>query len=132
MRRTSVAALSLALLSAGCGTGASERDTQTVVDSFETAVAGSNGDRACRQLTGELRSSLEDMEGKPCETAVLALGLSGGGHAEHGRVYITSALVKVPGHGAAFLDQTRQGWRISAAGCVRKPDRDEYRCKLED
>lgn len=128
----SAALLLLVLLLASCGTGASERDTKKVVDRFQAAIAAADGRRACAQLTEHLRSTLESDEGKPCNSAVLGLGLRGGGSAARSRVYITSALVDVAGGGAAFLDQTPRGWRIAAAGCVRSGSSDEYDCRLKD
>ena len=122
----------LALLLASCGTGPSERDTEKVVDRFQAAIAASEGRAACAQLTEDLRGTLESDEGKPCVSAVLGLGLRGGGRAVRSRVYITSALVDVAGGGAAFLDQTRTGWRISAAGCVRSAGAAKYDCRLKD
>ena len=122
----------LVLLLASCGTGPSQRDTERAVDRFQAAIAASEGRAACAQLTEHLRSTLESDEGKPCDSAVLGLGLRGGGRAVRSRVYITSALVDVAGRGGAFLDQTKSGWRISAAGCVRSGSSDEYDCRLKD
>jgi hypothetical protein len=131
MRLTASIALAAVALCA-CGADPSERDSKEVVDRFQQALAGSNGPRACAELTPDLRSALEDDEGKPCPEAVLGLGLRGGGRAERSRVYVTSALVNVAGAGAAFLDQTPQGWRVSAAGCTPTSENGRYECRLKD
>ena len=121
----------LVLLLAACGTGPSQDESERVVDRFQAAIGGADGEAACAQLTEHLRSALETEEGKPCRTAIVGLGLNGLGRADRTRVYLTSALVNVAGSGDAFLDQTPEGWRISAAGCVRESGQ-EYECRLED
>ena len=121
----------LALLLAACGTGPSEEESARVVDRFQAAVAGADGEAACAQLTEHLRTTFEEDEGEPCSAAIVGLGIDGGGRSTHTRVYLTSALVNVAGGGDAFLDQTKEGWRISAAGCARTGGR-EYDCRLED
>jgi hypothetical protein len=128
----SIALAALAVVLSACGSDPSERDSKEVVDRFQQALAGSNGPLACAELSPELRSALEDDEGKPCPEAILGLGLRGGGRAERSRVYITSALVDVHGRGAAFLDQTAHGWRVSAAGCRPTSEDGIYRCVLKD
>jgi hypothetical protein len=121
----------LVLLLAACGTGASEEESERVVNRFQAAVASADGATACAQLTEHLRSAFEEDEGKRCSAAIVGLGLDGLGRAARTRVYITSALVNVAGGDDAFLDQTARGWRISAAGCARTTGR-EYDCRLED
>jgi hypothetical protein len=133
MRLTASIALAAAALAlAACGTDASQRDSEQVVDRFQEAVARSDGRGACAELTPGLRSALEDDEHEPCSQAVLGLGLRGGGHAERSRVYVTSALVDVAGAGDAFLDQTKHGWRVSAAGCTLTKQDGLYQCVLKD
>jgi hypothetical protein len=41
-----------------------------------------------------------------------------------------SAQAKLRGGEAVFLDQTDQGWKISAAGCKPQPGK-PYQCELE-
>jgi hypothetical protein len=126
---TSVSAL--VLVFAACGTGPSAEESQRVVDRFQAAIGSRDGNAACAQLTEHLRTTLETEEGKSCHAAIVGLGLNGLGRAARTRVYLTSALVNVAGSGDAFLDQTPNGWRISAAGCVREGGQ-EYECRLED
>jgi hypothetical protein len=120
----------LALLLAGCGSGPSEDASRRAVDRFQDEVAAGDAAAACAQLTEHLRTTLEQDEDKPCPEALSGLGLEGGGRASRSRVYINSALVEVRGGENAFLDETPDGWRISAAGCTRSGDR--YDCLLED
>lgn len=122
----------LVVLLAACGTGPSEEESERVVNRFQAAVASSDGEAACAQLTEHLRNAFEEDEGEPCSAAIVGLGLDGLGRAERSRVYITSALVNVAGGDDAFLDQTARGWRISAAGCARTSGQQEYDCRLED
>jgi hypothetical protein len=126
---TSAAALVLVL--AACGTGPSQEESERVVDRFQTAIGSRDGQAACAQLTDHLRTALETEERRPCQAAIVGLGLNGLGRAARTRVYMTSALVNVEGSGDAFLDQTPDGWRISAAGCLRASGQ-EYQCRLED
>ncbi len=121
----------LVLLLAACGTGPSQDESERVVDRFQAAIGSADGDAACAQLTEHLRTALETQERKPCRAAIVGLGLNGRGSPERTRVYLTSALVNVARSGDAFLDQTPDGWRISAAGCVRATGQ-EYKCRLED
>jgi hypothetical protein len=121
----------LALLLSACGTGPSEEESERVVNRFQAAVASADGATACAQLTTHLRTEFEKDEGRPCRAAIVGLGLDGLGRAGRTRVYITSALVNVTGGDDAFLDQTPEGWRISAAGCDRTTG-PEYDCRLED
>jgi hypothetical protein len=120
----------LALLLAGCGTGASEQASERVVNRFQTALAHGDVIRACAELSDHLKEALARDDGDSCPETVADLRLSGLGRATDSRVYITSALVTVTGGGDAFLDETPNGWRISAAGCTRSGDR--YECRLED
>jgi hypothetical protein len=121
----------LAVLAAGCGTAASERDTERVVDRFQSALADGDLLEACAELSAHLKEALASESGDTCPQSLADLRLSGLGRSTKSRVYMTSALVTVRGGGGnAFLDETANGWRISAAGCTRSGER--YSCRLED
>lgn len=122
--------LAVAVL-ASCGTDSSERDASAVVERFRGALAARDGRLACDLLTGPTRVALEAQEMSPCGRAVLGLGLRGGGEAMDAEVYMNSGLVEVGPRDFAFLDQTRAGWRISAAGCVPAAPNMPYECDLE-
>jgi hypothetical protein len=123
-------AATLALLAAGCGTSDSRRDARAVVERFGSAVERKDGRAACEELSEDAASQLEKSEGEPCEKAVLTLKLSPGAPTRV-EVYVTSAEVVRAGGEAAFLDQTPEGWRISAAGCKPQGPDMPYDCELE-
>jgi hypothetical protein len=119
----------LAASAAGCGTDSSAGDARQAVQGFYAGLERHNGSAACRELSDDTRSNLESQEKKPCEQAVLSLGLSAS-RVVSVRVFTTSAKADLAGGEAAFLDQTPQGWKISAAGC--KPQHEKpYDCDLE-
>src|SRR5919201_2267625 len=106
----------VAIAIGGCGTEGSERDARGSVDRFFGALANHDGAAACRELSSEAVSKLEESEKKPCPAAVVGLGLSPARVAQV-RVYLGSAEAKLTGGGAVFLDETSGTWKISAAGC---------------
>jgi hypothetical protein len=130
MRIGPVIAAALMLLAAGCGTSNSERDARAVVERFGSAVERKDGRAACEELSEDAALELEKSEGEPCEQAVLTLKLSQGATTRV-EVYVTSAEVLRAGGEAAFLDQTPEGWRISATGCKPQGPDMPYDCELE-
>jgi hypothetical protein len=128
--RAAVIAACCSLLLAACGTAASERASERVVNRFQSALGDGDVIRACTLLTVHLKDALARDDGETCPETLAGLRLNGLGRATDSRVYITSALVTVTGGGDAFLDETPRGWRISAAGCTRSGER--YECRLED
>jgi hypothetical protein len=129
--RPALAALALACALAGCGTGDDERSASEVVERFQTAIGQRDGEAACAELTETAASTLEDQEQSPCDEAILSLDLPAGGSVADVRVYVTSAVVDRAGGGTAFLDETPDGWRISAAGCMPDQPGHPYECELE-
>jgi hypothetical protein len=128
--RASIATLvALMLLAAGCGTAGSERDARNAVERLLADVERGDGRGACAQLSEAAVDELERSERKPCEEAVLSLELSGSPVARV-QVYSTSAEAELEAGGAAFLDQTPRGWRVSAVGCRPRPGQ-PYDCELE-
>lgn len=123
------AALAVVLLT-GCGAASSERDVTATVERFQAALTAGDGSAACAELTAATRSAVESAEHAPCARAVLAMDLPSTGTVTGSDVYLTSAIARI-GPNATFLDQTADGWRISAAGCTpTAPDR-PYDCELE-
>jgi hypothetical protein len=74
-------------------------------------------------------SEVEKSEKKPCEKGILSEQVSSA-PVTGVKVYMRSAQAKLSGGEAVFLDQTPQGWKISAAGCKPQPGR-PYQCELE-
>jgi hypothetical protein len=124
-----LAGAAAAALSA-CGTGERERDAADVVERFHAALERDDGAAACRELGEETQSELENREKRPCEEAILTLELPKGGRPRNTRVYITSAAVDLAEGGTDFLDETSQGWSISAAGCQPTAPEQPYDCEL--
>jgi hypothetical protein len=71
---------------------------------------------ACARLSADTRKALEQQKSAPCARAVVQLDLSGR-RAHSARVYSVDAAVELTRGDTVFLQDTPQGWRISAAGC---------------
>jgi hypothetical protein len=124
----------LALLAGGCGRSDDREEVRTVVTRFFDAVEAGDGQAACDQLSEETASALESQEQKPCREAIGSLSLEGGEPAGV-EVYLAGATADFPDGQRAFLSETRDGWRLSAAGCEpqsAEPDEEPLDCELED
>ena len=124
----------LALLAGGCGQSGDRDEVRTVVTDFFDALEAGDGARACAQLSADTRSALESQEAKPCREAIGSLSLEGGAPASV-EVYMVSAVAGFAGGERAFLSETREGWRLSAAGCEpqsAEPAEEPFDCVLED
>jgi hypothetical protein len=109
--------LAVAVLAlAGCGRSSDRADVRSVAESFYAAVDGHEGARACTWLSPDARQALEQDQSEPCSRAVEQLELSGN-RARRVEVYSTNAAVALRGGDVVYLEETPQGWRISAAGC---------------
>jgi hypothetical protein len=124
-----LAGLAAAAMSA-CGTGQRERDAANVVERFHAALGRDDGAAACRELGEETQSELESRERRPCEEAILTLVLPKDGRPVNPRVFVTSAAVDLAEGGTTFLDESSDGWTISAAGCAPTAPGQPYDCEL--
>ena len=122
----------LALPLAACGTGARERDAAVVAERFHAALEQGDGQAACTELNPETASKLEEEETKPCAEAITSLEIPKGGSVADTRVYMTSAFASLAGGTVDFLDESSEGWWISAAGCNPTEPRQPYDCELEN
>ena len=122
----------LALGVAGCGTAGRERDAAAVAARFHAALEARDGQSACSELNPETASKLEQQEKKPCDQAIVTLGLPKGVAVADTRVYETSAFAQLAKGGADFLDLSSDGWWVSAAGCQPTAPEQPYDCELED
>ncbi len=112
------AALICALLLAACGTSDDRDQARSAAERLYAAVEAGDGAAACEQLSTSAREELESQEQKACAEAILALDLAtAGARADGVEVFSTSAAVHLTGGDTVFLDDTRQGWRVSALGC---------------
>ena len=100
------------------------------VERFVRALDTRDAAAACRELSAEARGALESQEGSECETALPELELSLG-DVRSVEVADTSAGVELTTGGSVYLDETDEGWRISAAGCEPRPDAPDD-CQLQD
>ena len=114
----------------GCGRASDERDARRTAEALYSAVADHRGEAACRQLTDSAAEALEQQEGRSCAEAVTGSELTERRPGKV-RVYETNAVVSFPGGEKAYLDRTRAGWRVSAAGCKPKGPAPAD-CELED
>ena len=130
--KPAVFACVLALSLAACGTGGRERDAAGVAERFHAALEQDDGRAACEELNPETASRLEQEEKKPCEEAVTSHEIPKGGSVADTRVYMTSALVSLAEGTVDFLDESSEGWWISAAGCTRTEPTQPYDSELEN
>ena len=130
--KLAVLACLLALPLAACGTGGRERDAAAVAERFHAALEQDDGQAACVELNPETASKLEEQEKKPCEEAITSLEIPKGGTVADTRVYLTSALASLAEGTVDFLDESSEGWWISAAGCHPAGPDQPYDCELEN
>ena len=117
----------------GCGQGDAREDVRTVTERFYAAVQADDGSVACAQLSRDTRLQLESQEGLDCAEAIGELELDGGSLTRV-EVFVTNAKADLSSGETAFLGRTREGWRMSAVGCVPeggKPADRPYDCEVE-
>jgi hypothetical protein len=130
--KLAVFACLIALTLAACGTADEERDAAAVAERFHAALEQDDGRAACEELNPETASKLEQQEKKPCEEAITTLEIPKGGTVADTRVYVTSAFASLAAGTADFLDESSEGWWISAAGCSPTEPKQPYDCELEN
>jgi hypothetical protein len=119
-----------ALLLAGCGRGGDRDEARAAAEQLHAAVADGDGEAACARLSAQAREALEQEEGQPCAEAVLSLRLDGLA-ATDVRVYVTTSTVRFDSGQRAVVDDTAEGWRVSAAGCEGGSQDEPHTCELE-
>jgi hypothetical protein len=120
--------------SAGCGGGTDVADVRAVSGRFSAAVEAGDGERACAQLSPQTRAQLEEQEQRQCREAITGVRLEPGS-VTRVQVYMLNAMVELSNGEAEFLEQGKEGWRLSALGCTPQKDkpRDQpYDCQVED
>jgi hypothetical protein len=115
---------------AGCGRSGDRASVRSVAEGFYAAVADHDGAAACARLSADTRAALEQQESMPCARAVAHLDLSGR-RANSVRVYATNAAVELVDGDTVFLQDTRAGWRIAAAGCRPQAHGEPADCEVE-
>jgi hypothetical protein len=120
-----VVALVVALT--GCGSSSADRAVRDTARSFSAAISHGDGRTACAALIPKAADSLRS-GGESCEKAITELNLTGGGV---GQVQVWGDYAQVRlGSDTLFLAESSAGWKVSAAGCERRP-RQPYDCEVE-
>jgi hypothetical protein len=120
----------LLALVTGCGRAQDDRAVGAVTERFLKAVQAHAGARACAQLSRQAVQALEDDEGERCAKAVVGLEVDPS-PVRRTQVFGGGAKVDLADGHSAFLERTRLGWRISAAGCVPEARDEPYTCEVE-
>jgi hypothetical protein len=124
--------LACALLLGACGTADDRDQARAAAERLYAAVDAYDGAGACAQLSSRAREELESQEQSACEEAVLGLDLATtGAQAEEVEVFMTSAAVHLANGETVFLDETRQGWRVSALGCSAEATDTPADCEVQ-
>jgi hypothetical protein len=116
---------------AGCGRADDERTVSSVTERFLRAVSTGDGERACAQLSDGARQALEHDESKSCAEAAPEIEEVEPSALTRAQVFATTAKVDLADGHSAFLELTRRGWRIAAAGCRPQGGDMPYQCELE-
>ena len=125
------AVLPCAFAAAGCGTSGDRDKARAAAERLYAAVDADDGAAACRELSAQAAEALTSQEQSPCEEAILGLDLQTPASADSVEVYITSAAVHLSGGDTVFLDETKQGWRVSALGCREQAPDAPAQCEVQ-
>jgi hypothetical protein len=130
MTRTVLALALVALVLCACGRSGDRQTVRDAVVQFYAAVDRHDGARACALLSTDTRKALEEQESEACDKAVEQLDLTGGPVGSVS-LYSTEAAVELRGGDTVFLQDTKEGWRIAAAGCRPSGPEEPADCDLE-
>ncbi|MGW0765261.1 hypothetical protein [Streptomyces sp. NPDC002676] len=123
-------AVACAVCLAACSTlGEREAAASRAALRFEENIQRANGTRACAALAPETRQELEQSAKAPCAQALLEEQLSYGGSVREVQVYGRQAQV-VLSTDTLFLSVFPAGWKVTAAGCMPRPQQ-PYQCKIK-
>jgi hypothetical protein len=120
----------LLALVTGCGRAQDDRAVSAVTERFVKAVQAHEGERACAQLSSQTVQALEHDEGKRCAKAVVELDIDAS-PVRRTQVFGNGAKVDLADGHSAFLELTRLGWRVSAAGCAPEAGDEPYTCEVQ-
>jgi hypothetical protein len=117
------------LLTAACGTGDREAAVAAVAQRFSAAVQDGDGSAGCALLAVATRAELEASAERLCPAALAEEELPALGAIR--RVSVNGVEAQVRGAGdTVFLTRVSRGWRVVAAGCVRR-DPAPYDCAVK-
>lgn len=127
MRAAVIVAVAAALALGGC-TDVGGQAVQEAAVSFVRSAPP----EACALLAPDTLARLEQQAGAACAEALPGLALPTGTGVRHVEVAVQSAQVQLDDQ-VLFLARFPDGWRVTAAGCVRN-DADPavpYECEVE-
>ena len=126
--RAPVALALMTVVLAGCGGDPSGAQAAAAAVAFVQAESS----RACGLLAPDTEDALAKQAGRPCARALADLHLPTGADVRAVDVEAESAQVRLDGQ-VVFLARFPDGWRVTAAGCVRSdPDPAvPYACEVE-
>jgi hypothetical protein len=132
MTRKTLLVLAVATGASGCGRDGDRAQVRAVADRFLAALEAHDGAAACAQLSDATRAELAHSEQKACAEAIGGLGLQRAA-VTRVQVFITNAKADLADGDSLFLEQGRNGWRLSAVGCRSqgKPADRPFDCALE-
>jgi hypothetical protein len=128
------AALLLAVVAVAlcaCGRSGDRQTVRSVAVGFYAAAEHHEGARACALLSSQTRKKLEEQESESCDKAIDKVQLKGGPVSKVS-VDSTEAAVELRGGDTVFIEDTKEGWRVSAAGCRPTAHAQPADCDLED
>ncbi|MEU7135051.1 hypothetical protein [Streptomyces sp. NPDC046261] len=127
--RAGVAAALLAG-TAACGTLPERRDdARAAADRFERALKAGRQVALCAALAPGTREEVEASAGRPCEQALDRGELPVAGAVRHVDLYGDQARAVLE-HDTLFLARFPTGWKVTAAGCVPRPE-EPYQCAVK-
>src|SRR5687768_9680852 len=130
MRSPAAIVAAAALSCAGCGVADDRDQARDSAAQFYAALAQRDGATACDHLSPATSDALERQEKQACARAIVDQEV-GSAPVTDVAVYETEAVVTLRGGLRAYLDRRAGGWKVSAAGCRRKPA-GPADCELED
>jgi hypothetical protein len=129
--RAAILLAAVALALCACGRSGDRQTVRAVAVGFYAAADHHDGARACALLSSETRKKLEEQESEPCDKAIDKVQLNGGPVSKVS-VYSSEAAVELRGGDTVFIEDTNEGWRVSAAGCRPTAHAQPADCDLED
>ena len=120
----------VAVVLAGCGGDDRATAAADVVRAFAVALAAGDGAAACDLLAPATARELDD-DDAICAREIGDAGLPPVGDVTSATVFGDAAQVRATGD-VEFLTSIEGQWRITAAGCVGRPDDRPYDCIVED
>lgn len=128
--RPCIVAAAVVLTVSSCGSLSGRRDGAAAeVARFEKALNARQHERMCAALAPSTREELERSAKSRCGQAIGEEDLPAAGAVRRVDVYGDQARVVLE-HDTVFLARFPTGWKVTAAGCVPRPQR-PYQCEIQ-